>query len=98
MRAPDQYGNQPPDFVPFDADATESELDLFGALTWFHDFGPRATLQVSPFVRDETSTLSCDTARQLGATADPGQTCSDVTPPGAPRGRRDQPDDRARPA
>ncbi|HSS39089.1 MAG TPA: TonB-dependent receptor [Polyangia bacterium] len=79
VRAPDQYGNQPPDFVPFDADPTESELDLFAALTWFHDFGPRAALQVSPFVRDETSTLTCDTARQLGPTADPGQTCSDVT-------------------
>ncbi|HVY40679.1 MAG TPA: TonB-dependent receptor [Polyangia bacterium] len=78
VRAVDRYGNEAPDFVPFDADPTESELDLFGALSWFHDFGPRAALQVSPFVRDETSTLSCDAARQLGATADPGQTCSDV--------------------
>ena len=78
VRAPDQYGNQPPDFVPYDADPTESELDVFAALTWFHDFGARAGLQVSPFVRDETSTLNCDTARQLGPTADPGQSCSDV--------------------
>ena len=28
VRAPDRYGNQPPDFVPLDADPTESELDL----------------------------------------------------------------------
>jgi hypothetical protein len=79
VRAPDRYGNQPPDFVPHDADPTESELDLFGAVAWFHDFGPRATLQVAPFVRDERSTLTCDTARELGPAADPGQTCSDVT-------------------
>jgi len=78
MRAGDQYGNDPPDFVPTGANPTEDERDLFSALSWFHDFGPRATLQIAPFIRYERSSLSCDPAGALGATADPGQTCSDV--------------------
>jgi hypothetical protein len=78
VRAVDQYGNAPPPFVPYDANPTENERDLFAALAWFHDFGPRATLQVGPFVRFERSQLSCDPAGALGPTADPGQTCSDV--------------------
>jgi hypothetical protein len=79
VRGEDQYGNDPPDFVPTDANPTERERDLFTALSWFHDFGPRATLQVAPFVRYEHSQLSCDPAGALGPTADPGQTCSDVS-------------------
>ena len=79
MRGGDPYGNDPPTFVPYDADPTEDERDLFGALSWFHAFGPRATLQVAPFVRLEHSQLACDPAASLGPTADPGQTCSDVT-------------------
>jgi hypothetical protein len=79
VRASDQYGNEPPDFVPYDANPTEDERDLFAALSWFHDFAPRATLQVAPFVRSEHSQLSCDPAGSLGPTADPGQTCSDVS-------------------
>jgi hypothetical protein len=78
VRAVDQYGNQPPPFVPYDANPTETERDLFAALSWFHDFGPRARLQVAPFVRYDRSRLSCDPAAALGPTADPGQTCSDV--------------------
>lgn len=78
VRGVDRYGNEAPDFVPYDANPTESERDLFAALAWFHDFGPRATLQLAPFVRDERSALTCDTAGQLGPTADPGQTCSSV--------------------
>jgi hypothetical protein len=78
VRGTDQYGNTPPDFVPYDANPTESERDLFAAVSWFHDFGPRTTLQIAPFIRDERSQLSCDPVRALGPTADPGQTCSDV--------------------
>jgi hypothetical protein len=78
LRAGDPYGNAPPDFVPYGANPTENERDLFGALSWVHDFGPRATLQVAPFIRHERSSLACDPAAALGATADPGQTCSDV--------------------
>jgi len=78
-RGVDQYGNTPPDFVPYDANPTENERDLFGALSWFHDFGPRATLQIGPFARYERSQLACDPTASLGPTADPGQTCSDVS-------------------
>ena len=68
------------------------------ALTWFHDFGPRATLQVSPFVRDETSTLTCDTARQLGADRRSGADLQRRHPPRACTRAARQPDDRRRPA
>jgi hypothetical protein len=78
VRGTDRYGNTQPSFVPADANPTELQRDLFTALSWFHDFGPRAQLQVAPFARFEESNLICDTAGQLGPTADPGQTCSDV--------------------
>ncbi len=78
VRAGDPYGNAPPDFVPYDANPTENERDLFAALSYFHDFTPRARLQIAPFVRYERSRLACDPAGALGATADPGQSCSDV--------------------
>jgi outer membrane cobalamin receptor len=78
VRGTDGYGNTPPTFVPYDSNPTELERDFFGAVSWFHDFGPKAQLQVAPFIRYQASDLACDTAGQLGADADPGQTCSDV--------------------
>jgi len=77
-RQPDQYGNTPPQFVPYDANPTELERDGFAALAWRHDFGPRARLDVVPSFRYEESDVACDTAGQLGPTADPGSTCSSV--------------------
>ncbi|MHB8416794.1 MAG: TonB-dependent receptor [Myxococcales bacterium] len=77
-RQPDGYGNTPPPFVPYDANPTELERDGFAALAWRHDFTPRARFEVQPFFRYEASDLACDTAGQLGPTADPGATCSTV--------------------
>jgi hypothetical protein len=77
-RGMDKYGNSAPDFVPYDSNPTELEQEVFVALSWLHDFGPKAQLQVAPFFRTQNSNLVCDTAHQLGATADPGTTCSTI--------------------
>ncbi len=78
IRGTDQYGNTAPDFVPYNSNPTEFEREAFGAISYVHDFDDRAQLQVTPFLRLQQSILTCDVANQLGATADPGQTCSDV--------------------
>ncbi len=77
-RGPDQYGNPPPPFVPYGANPTESEHDLFVALSYLHTLGSGAGLQISPYVRNSYGDLLCDPAGSLGATADPGSQCADV--------------------
>jgi outer membrane cobalamin receptor len=78
MRGPDSYGNAPPVFVPFDANPTETERDLFIAVSYSRAFWDGG-LQLSPYVRSSYGDLNCDPAGSLGATADPGSVCSDVT-------------------
>ncbi len=77
-RGPDAYGNDPPPFVPYDANPTELERDLFAAASWVRTF-PGATLQLSPYVRVSYGDYQCDPAGSLGATADPGSACANVT-------------------
>ncbi|MHB8420460.1 MAG: TonB-dependent receptor [Myxococcales bacterium] len=77
-RGPDIYGNPPPPFVPYGANPTESERDLFAALSYQHGFGTGASLQLSPYVRDSYGDLLCDPGGSLGATADPGSQCADI--------------------
>jgi hypothetical protein len=79
VRGMDQYGNSAPDFVPYDSNPTEFEREVFGAVSYIHDFDDRAQLQVTPFLRFQESVLTCDVAHQLGPKADPGQMCSDVS-------------------
>jgi outer membrane cobalamin receptor len=78
QRGPDQYGNMPPTFVPYDSNPTEVEQDLFAAASWTRDFGDGAILHIASYARFQDSVLDCDTVHELGATADPGTTCSDV--------------------
>jgi outer membrane cobalamin receptor len=77
-RGPDSYGNAPPVFVPTSANPTERERDLFVAVSYSRVF-EGATVQLSPYVRSSYGNLDCDPASSLGATADPGSTCSSVT-------------------
>ena len=77
VRGPDAYGNVPPPFVPYDANPVESERNVFAALSYRHA-GAASTVQIAPFVRETYGNLACDPAGSLGATADPGSTCSDV--------------------
>jgi outer membrane cobalamin receptor len=78
MRGPDVYANAPPPFVPYDADPTETERDVFAALSYTRVVG-RGSVQLSPYVRSSYGDLHCDAAGSLGATADPGSVCSSVT-------------------
>jgi outer membrane cobalamin receptor len=78
MRGTDAYGNDPPQFVPYDANPTETERDLFVALSYWHTL-PGGSLQMAPYIRSSYGDLDCDPARSLGASADPGSACSDVT-------------------
>lgn len=78
VRGNDVYGNPPPPFVPYDANPTDAERDGFVALSYVHRFDREARLQVAPYVHQTLGQLLCDPAGSLGATADPGSTCSDV--------------------
>ena len=76
-RGADRYGNVPPVFVPYNANPTEVERDLFVAISYSHAFAG-GSLQVSPYVRSSYGDLDCDAGESLGATADPGTVCSNV--------------------
>ena len=78
MRGADRYGNAPPVFVPYNANPTEVERDLFVAISYSHAFAG-GSLQLSPYVRSSYGDLDCDAGGSLGATADPGAVCSNVT-------------------
>lgn len=79
VRGVDQYGNTPPPFVPYNANPTDNERDLFVALSYEHRLGEDSKVQVAPYVHQIYGQLLCDAAGSLGPTADPGSTCSDVT-------------------
>ncbi len=77
VRGADAYGNDPPPFVPYDADPVETERNVFAAVSYKH-VGAAGTLQVAPFFREAYGKLTCDPAGSLGPTADPGSACGDV--------------------
>ncbi len=77
MRGPDSYGNTPPPFVPYNANPTELERDLFVTAAYTHASGDR-TLQVAPYVRYFYGDLACDPAGSLGPTSDPGSVCANI--------------------
>ncbi|MGD0678133.1 MAG: carboxypeptidase regulatory-like domain-containing protein [Polyangiaceae bacterium] len=74
----DQYGNAAPQFVPYDANPTEVERDLFIALSYLHTFSS-GSFQLAPYVRSSYGNLNCDPAASLGATAYPQSSCSNVS-------------------
>jgi len=78
VRGSDVYGNPPPPFVPYGANPTDAERDVFVALSYTHRFDRDARLQVAPYVHESLGQLLCDPSGSLGPTADPGSTCSDV--------------------
>jgi TonB-dependent Receptor Plug Domain len=77
VRSNDAYGNSPPRFVPYDANPTEQEQDLFAAVS-FTRVADSRRLQVSPYFRYSTIDLSCDPYGSLGPTADPNSTCTNL--------------------
>jgi hypothetical protein len=76
-RGPDSYGNSPPPFVPYNANPTEAERDLFLTVAYSHAV-PGGSLLLAPYVRSSYGDLDCDPYGTLGATADPGSVCANV--------------------
>jgi len=76
-RGNDIYGNSPPPFVPYNANPTEAERDLFAGVSYSYALS-NANLQVSPYIRSSYGNLNCDPEGSLGPTADPGSICSTV--------------------
>jgi outer membrane cobalamin receptor len=77
IRGNDIYGNSPPPFVPYNANPTELERDLFATVAYAHAFST-GSVQLAPYVRYSYGDLNCDPTGSLGATADPGSYCANV--------------------
>ncbi len=63
---PDQYGNPPSPYFPPNSQQTEKENDLFGILSYRHDFDASKSLRVAAVVRYSTATFFGDPAVVLG--------------------------------
>jgi outer membrane receptor protein involved in Fe transport len=78
VRGPDRYGNDPPRYIPLDANPIERERDLLAIVGYRHR-GPGGNWLAAAVVRSSQGDLGCDPVHSLGATADPGSICSDVS-------------------
>jgi outer membrane cobalamin receptor len=67
---PDQYGNPPPPYFPPDTQQSETENDLFGLLSYRHDFTPARSLRIAGYVRHSTAKFFGDPQHALGPTQD----------------------------
>lgn len=77
VRPTDAYGNTSLGYVPHDTDASETEHELFAAVSLVHSF-TRGQLQLTPYYKLSYGALLADAERALGPLADPGSTTSDV--------------------
>jgi outer membrane cobalamin receptor len=77
-RPVDQFGNESPPFVPHDTNATETEDELFTALSFVHKLDHGA-LQVASLYKLSRGALFADATHALGPLSDPDATASDVT-------------------
>ncbi len=67
----DQYGNPPPPYFPPDTQQTETENDVFGILSYRHDFDAARSLRIAGYVRHSAAKFFGDPEHALGST----QTC-----------------------
>jgi outer membrane receptor for ferrienterochelin and colicin len=77
-RPTDRFGNDAPAYVPRDTNATETEDELFAAMSYVHKLD-HGQLQLAPIYKLSRGVLAADARHALGPTADPGATASDVT-------------------
>lgn len=77
-RPPDKFGNDAPAYVPRDTDSTETEDELFTALSFVHTMDHGA-LQLAPIYKLSRGALLADARHALGSLSDPDATASDVT-------------------
>ena len=77
----DQYGNPPPPYLPPDTRQTETENDLFGIVSYRHDFSSDASARVAGYLRRSAAKFFADPQHALGST----QVCThDPNDPTAP--------------
>jgi len=76
-RPPDKFGNDAPAFVPRNTDATETEDELFTALSFVHTMD-HGSLQLAPLYKLSRGALFADARHALGPLSDPDATASDV--------------------
>ena len=67
----DEFGNPPPPYFPPDTQQTETENDLFGILSYRHDFDASRSLRIAGYVRHSAAKFFGDPQHALGST----QTC-----------------------
>lgn len=76
-RPVDQFGNDAPAFVPRDTNSTETEDELFTALSFTHKLD-HGQLMVAPLYKLSRGDLFADAKHALGPLSDPDATASDV--------------------
>jgi TonB dependent receptor/Carboxypeptidase regulatory-like domain/TonB-dependent Receptor Plug Domain len=77
-RPPDRFGNDAPAFVPHDTNSTETEDELFAALSFTHKLD-NGQLMVAPVYKLSRGVLFGDPEHALGPLSDPGAVASNVT-------------------
>ena len=77
-RPPDRFGNAAPAYVPRDTNATETEDELFAAVSFTHKLD-NGQILVAPIYKLSRGVLFSDATHALAATSDPDATASDVT-------------------
>jgi len=76
-RPVDQYGNEAPAYVPHDTNSTETEDELFTAMSFVHKLDD-GQLQVAPIYKLSRGYLFGDAPHALGPLSDPDATASNV--------------------
>ncbi|MGZ6070261.1 MAG: TonB-dependent receptor [Myxococcaceae bacterium] len=69
--APDAYGNPPAPYFPPNSQQTEGENDLFGIVSYRHDFDTAKSLRIAAFVRYSTASFFGDPSVVLGPAQEP---------------------------
>ena len=75
---PDTFGNPPPPFFPSDTQQTETENDLFGILSYRHDFDAARSLRLAGYVRHSAAKFFGDPEHAL---VPPQRPCPEGTTP-----------------
>jgi len=67
-QTPDQFGNPPSPYFPSDTQQTETENDVFGILSYRHDFDASKSLRVAGYARHSAAKFFGDPEHALGST------------------------------
>ncbi|HTS81036.1 MAG TPA: TonB-dependent receptor, partial [Myxococcaceae bacterium] len=74
----DQYGNPPPPYFPPDTQQTETENDVFGILSYRHDFDAARSLRIAGYARHSAAKFFGDPEQAL---VPPQRPCPEGTTP-----------------